>query len=450
MERSDAAQPISITLDGTNYVLWAQAMSSFIKGKKLWRIITGDVVKPIKGDTETQPKYDERLDDWDNKNHLIITWCRNTSVTSINLQFGHFQNVDGPAKAIWDFLKERYSTTGLAHQYQLLSLLHLWSDTDDAQKFTEYRDQQRLILFLMALTSDFEPVRASFLHRNPLPTLEQAISELLSEETRLGTTKSQRLDVVLATHQTRIGSSAPNSNLCRYCHSPDHQLLYCPVRICKHCLKPGKGHYQEDCYKNPDRRATGNSGSKGGQYKSGNWAKPTIASRTAAAEGSPSTIPFPPDTYSPVSKSDIEVIVKQVLLNSGTPSSTTLSMTSSSSSWFFNSACCNHMTFDSTLFSSKSSSANTHVVHTADGSHMHFHLHSLNLTSFFTDSSVELFPDDELDIGSPSELLPMATPEMTLMPDDPAPASSGSSPLSLLPHLLLRMVPLHHHVVLLG
>lgn len=80
MERSDAGQPISITLDGTNYVLWAQAMSSFIKGKKLWRIITGNVVKPTKGDTETQPKYDERLNDWGSKNHLIITWCRNTSV----------------------------------------------------------------------------------------------------------------------------------------------------------------------------------------------------------------------------------------------------------------------------------------------------------------------------------------------------------------------------------
>lgn len=75
-------------------------------------------------------------------------------------------------------MKERYSTTGLAHQYQLLSLIQrmhqepgqsidnfisqvyaiwdqlllyepVWSDTGDAQKFTEYRDQ-RLILFLMA------------------------------------------------------------------------------------------------------------------------------------------------------------------------------------------------------------------------------------------------------------------------------------------------------------
>ncbi|KAH7841997.1 hypothetical protein Vadar_000297 [Vaccinium darrowii] len=429
-------------------------------------MVEDDVVKPTKGDTETQPKYDERLDDWDRKNHLIITWCRNTSFTSINLQFGRFQNVDGPAKAIWDFLKERSSTTGLAHQYQLLSLLHRMHQ-EPGQSIDKF--------------------------------LSQAISELFSEETRLGTTKSQSLDAVLATHQTRICSSAPNPNVCRHCHSPDHQLFYCLVRICKHCLKPRKGHYQEDCYKNPNRRATGNFGSKGGQYKSGNRAKHTIASRTAAAtaKGSSSTIPFPPDTYPPVSKSDIEAIVRQVLLNFGMPPSTALSMTSGSSSWFFDSACCNHMTFDSTIFSSNSSSANTHVVHTADGSHMHvshvgsivttnatlsdtyliltltlslisvgqlcdlgltitfsragyqFHLHSPNLTSSFTDSSVELFPDDELDIGSSLELLPMATSEMTLMPDDPAPHLPAPLPLSLLPHFLLRMVPLHHHVVLL-
>ncbi|KAH7853047.1 hypothetical protein Vadar_032587 [Vaccinium darrowii] len=227
MERLDAAQPISITLDGANYVLWAQAMSSFIKGRKLWRIITGEIVKPTKEDTETQPKFAERLEDWDSKNHMMITWFRNTSVTSLSLQFGRFQNHDGPAKAIWDFLKERYNTTGLAHQYQLLSNLHrlrqepgqsindflsqvycvwdqlalsepTWSCTIDAQRFTNHKDQQRLILFLMALTPDFEPVRASLLHRSPLPTLEQAISELLSEETRLAVaadaTSSSTLD----------------------------------------------------------------------------------------------------------------------------------------------------------------------------------------------------------------------------------------------------------------
>ncbi|KAG5532525.1 hypothetical protein RHGRI_026971 [Rhododendron griersonianum] len=110
MEKIDAAQPISITLDGSNYILWAQAMTSFLKGKKLWRIITGDVIKPVKAAEENQSKYEERLEDWDSKNHQVVTWIRNTSVTSISLQFGRFQNQNAPAKDIWDFLKGHYQS----------------------------------------------------------------------------------------------------------------------------------------------------------------------------------------------------------------------------------------------------------------------------------------------------------------------------------------------------
>lgn len=46
MDRSDAAHPISVILDGSNYILWAQAMTGFLQGKKLWRVITGAVPKP--------------------------------------------------------------------------------------------------------------------------------------------------------------------------------------------------------------------------------------------------------------------------------------------------------------------------------------------------------------------------------------------------------------------
>lgn len=61
---------------------------------------------------------------------------------------------------------------------------------------------------------------------------------------------------------------------------------------------------------------------------------------------------------------------KQVLSNSGTHHSTALSVTSGTSSWFFDSACCNHMTSDSTAFSSMSSNSHIPSIHTADGSHM--------------------------------------------------------------------------------
>jgi len=57
------AQPIQIILDDPNYILWAQTMSSFLKGRKLWWYITGGYKKPIKLKNETDEKYNERLDD---------------------------------------------------------------------------------------------------------------------------------------------------------------------------------------------------------------------------------------------------------------------------------------------------------------------------------------------------------------------------------------------------
>ncbi|KAL6956224.1 hypothetical protein U1Q18_041255 [Sarracenia purpurea var. burkii] len=115
------------------------------------------------------------------------------------------------------FLKEGYSTTGLAHQYQLLSHLHCMRQ---------------------------EP--------------GQSNNDFLS--------------------QSRGSPSVQRSDSCRYCHSPDHALLHCPIRVCKHCHKTGPGHYQDDC----PRRNSGNTWSKGGHYKSGNRSKSSTASLPAA------------------------------------------------------------------------------------------------------------------------------------------------------------------------
>ncbi|KAH7866182.1 hypothetical protein Vadar_016785 [Vaccinium darrowii] len=396
MERLDAAQPISITLDGANYVLWAQAMSSFIKGQKLWCIITGEIVKPTKEDTETQPKFAERLEDWDSKNHMMITWFRNTFVTSLSLQFGRFQNHDGPAKAIWDFLKERYSTTGLAHQYQLLSNLHRLRQ-EPGQSINDFLSQVYCVWDQLALS---EPTWSCTIDaQSPLPTLEQAISELLSEETRLGTIKTPHQDTVLATLSSRKTQSVQQSDSCTYCHSRDHTLLHCPIRVCKHCHKPGPGHYQSDCPRNPNKSSynSGSNWSKSGSSKSGHRYKPTSHTAAVAADAtSSSTL----DTsVSPISISDIEAIVKQVISSSGTPPSTALSATSGISSWFFDSACCNHMTSDDTIFSTKSSSSCIPAIHTVDGSN-EFDAGPISENSL-TASPEEDVPSADLAHGSP-------------------------------------------------
>ncbi|KAK6120551.1 hypothetical protein DH2020_045703 [Rehmannia glutinosa] len=183
MERGDVSQPISFLLDGSNYVPWAQVMTSFLKGRKLWRIFIGSLMEPKQQKDEAE--------------------------------FGCFDT----SKEVWDFLAKRYSAADGAHQYQLATTLHYmcqepgqpinnflsqihtiwdqltaseptWECNADAEKFANWRDRSRLVQFLMALHDDFEPVRASLLYRCTFPTLDQAVQEVIIEETQLHSRKS--------------------------------------------------------------------------------------------------------------------------------------------------------------------------------------------------------------------------------------------------------------------
>ena len=100
-------------------VPWSQAISNFLKGRKLWHYVTRDIKAPVQSTDETPIEYIVRLEEWNSKNHQIITWIRNTSITSISLQFGRFDIVH----ALWDFLATRYTSADLACQYQLLTSL---------------------------------------------------------------------------------------------------------------------------------------------------------------------------------------------------------------------------------------------------------------------------------------------------------------------------------------
>ena len=92
MEKDHIFRPISTVLDGTNYLTWANQMKSFLIGRKLWRISTGDITKPTKQDKEDDSKFIDRLEEWDSKNHQIITWLGNTSIPTIHAQYDAFED----------------------------------------------------------------------------------------------------------------------------------------------------------------------------------------------------------------------------------------------------------------------------------------------------------------------------------------------------------------------
>ena len=71
-------------------------------------------------------------------------------------------------------------------------------------KFSTYRDQQRLIVFLMALTDIFVPIQASSLHRSSLLSLDQAISKLLLHSSLIIPTKFLLLHLLITTLPYRV------------------------------------------------------------------------------------------------------------------------------------------------------------------------------------------------------------------------------------------------------
>ena len=368
MEKVDVANPIPVILNGPNYTHWVEAMRGFLKGRKLWRYVTGDIKCPIRNPDETDETFVDRIEDWDSKNHQIITWFRNTSTSSIHLQFGRFDT----AKEVWDYLKNRYTISDLSHQYQLLKQLHtlkqrpgqpvfeflaqmeiIWDQLvscepsldgeKDAKKYEQYRDRTRLIQFLMALNDEYEPVRASLLHQTPLPTLEDALPRLKSEETRLELIRPQS-DLALA------ATDKQSNNYCRNCHKKGHILPQCPTVECHICKKVG--HIAPQC---PTRR-------KATSYKPHLPNKLVVAGVATANDSSASSSSSP-------SLSDIESIVKRLLLSHGN-NDTALSTIPGNDAWYFDSGCCHHMTSNSKSFSSMSSTNITSPIHTADGSLM--------------------------------------------------------------------------------
>lgn len=84
MEKNHISWSIRTILDGTNYLTWTHQMKSFLIGCKLWCIVTGNISKPVKSDSEDDSKFIKRLEDWDNKNYQIITWVGNTSIPTIH------------------------------------------------------------------------------------------------------------------------------------------------------------------------------------------------------------------------------------------------------------------------------------------------------------------------------------------------------------------------------
>jgi hypothetical protein len=192
------------------------------------------------------------MEEWDSIHYKILSWFINTSIPSIDSLLPRLGN----ATVAWDFLAKRYNCTyDGSLEFQLEAKLyqmrqkpgqsifdfysqtnHLWEQlsaanpkleySNDIQTLATWLDRRKFMHFMMAFQDDFESTQASLLYCQPLPTLDAAVSELISEETRRSTMKMQSSDIVLATasrgtsqSSTRRSSSQSTSKtgFCKWC-----------------------------------------------------------------------------------------------------------------------------------------------------------------------------------------------------------------------------------------
>ncbi|GAV56568.1 hypothetical protein CFOL_v3_00110 [Cephalotus follicularis] len=182
-----------------------------------------------------------------------------------------------------------------------------WHCQEDHTLFTAYRDKLRLTQILMALRDDFEPTRASILNRQPLPSLEVALSELISEETRRLSITSQQSPFIIAATSSAPPNRSDNSKRPR----------------CTHCHRIG--YTVKTCYDIVGRPPGKSPGLK------------NAAATTTTPSGS--------ESYSQIHQlltADLEALLNQVMSRTG---SSAMSVTSGNT-WLIDSACCNHMTSD--------------------------------------------------------------------------------------------------------
>ncbi|KAL0307388.1 UNVERIFIED_CONTAM: hypothetical protein Scaly_2984000 [Sesamum calycinum] len=225
----NAPKPINVIFDGSNYDLWAQEICSFLKGRLLWRIVTGEIPKLSKKNGEDEEKFTDRLEKWDGKNHQILTWFRNTCANVVKLDFRRFDTQKRPG-IFWHLITPSPTISQLyrrlhrmqqqpdqtIHTYiselqtlwdQLAICDPVWPNVEATKVYADLRDRQHVWHLLMTLRDEFESVQSSLLHRSPLPKLDIVIKDLISEEIRLNTLHAEHVplstDMVLATHATQ-------------------------------------------------------------------------------------------------------------------------------------------------------------------------------------------------------------------------------------------------------
>jgi hypothetical protein len=250
-----------IKLEGPEtYVSWAEHAETILVSRKLEGYILGTIKKPMEEDSKEGQK-------WKVTNALVRAWLLSSVSSQIAKQVERIKE----ASEIWRLLKGTFSGVGnemlackIQKELQELSqgektvveyvseLKRLWSDLDYydpvemecgkcIEKYNKWNEKRRVRDFLNGLHHRFENRRAALYGSEKLPSLEQAVSAIISEETRLKLEAagpmvhgiSQRRSALLAVgggNYQKLGTTTYDRT-CFECGQPGHLKANCPELI---------------------------------------------------------------------------------------------------------------------------------------------------------------------------------------------------------------------------
>ncbi|GJV43753.1 putative RNA-directed DNA polymerase [Tanacetum coccineum] len=161
---------VNIKLTGTeNYRIWAAALKHCVHSKNKMGFINGTLAKV---DPETSPFLAMQ---WERCNSVVLTCILNC--VSADLFVG--QVFSSNAKTMWDELAETYDKVD--GEYDAMVQLPVCT-CDGASSYNDHAQLLKLMQFVMGLDDVYGPIRSTILTTDPLPTLKEAFSLFLREE----------------------------------------------------------------------------------------------------------------------------------------------------------------------------------------------------------------------------------------------------------------------------
>lgn len=386
-EKDDSLQAISVQLNGQNYSYWSYVLKKFLKGKRMWGYVSGTSEKPK---DYKDGKYATEIETWEANNSKIITWINNSVSQSIGVQLAKYET----AKEVWDHLKRLYVQSNFAKQYQLeidiralqqnnmsiqefySAMSNLWDQlafTESAElqafkAYTDRREEQRLVQFLMALREDFEGIRGSILHRNPLPTVDSVVNELLAEEIRFksqsdkgnvdkGILPSPNLSVFAVPSNKGKSYGKVGHDECSFCKNKGHWKAQCPKLL----NKPQQTQ-QPSQWRSPSQF----------NQRSFKQFRPPTSNTNAVIPPSNESTSLSSPSVADLAEQFQRFLATQPSVMSAMSAQSNIGLSSSSSSgispsvWILDSGACHHMSSDLKLFVSLYPALSIPII-TADG-----------------------------------------------------------------------------------